>query len=144
LRGSQFSVSSPWRGCPWCWLVFAVCLTLLTFAVALFWQPLAFAVGKRSDFGATFRVLAYTSVIYALGSLVPFVGPLVAVFFGVFFSGGIVVRDVHRTSTPLAMLAVALPWVLYLVLKLALVLSGRRGIAQSFFWRNSQSRIPRK
>jgi hypothetical protein len=89
-------------------------------------------------------VLAYTSVIYTLGSLVPFVGPLVAVFFGVFFSGGIAVRDVHRTSTPLAMLAVALPWVLYLVLKLALVLSGGRGTAQSFFWRNSQSRIPRK
>ena len=104
--------------------VFAVCLALFTFVVALFWHPLVvLAVGKGSGFGATFRVLAYTSVIYALGSLVPFVGPLVAVFFGVVFSG-IAVRAAHQTSTPRAMLAVALPWIFYLVLNLALVLYG--------------------
>jgi hypothetical protein len=104
--------------------VFAVCLALFTSVVALLWHPLVvFAVGKGSGFGATFRVLAYTSVIYAFGSLVPFVGPLVAVFFGIFFSG-IAVRAAHQTSTLRAMLAVALPWLFYLILNLALVLYG--------------------
>jgi hypothetical protein len=42
------------------------------------------------------------------------------VFFGVVFSG-IAVRAAHQTSTPRAMLAVALPWIFYLVLNLALV-----------------------
>ncbi len=104
--------------------VFAVCIALFTFVVALFWHPLVvLAVGKGSGFGATFRVLACTSVIYELGSLVSLVGPLVAVFFGVLFSG-MAVRAAHQTSTLRAMLAVALPWIFYLVLNLALVLYG--------------------
>lgn len=45
--------------------VFVVFLALLTFVVALLWHPLvvlAVGVGKGSGFGATFRVLTYTSV----------------------------------------------------------------------------------
>jgi hypothetical protein len=44
--------------------VFAVCIALFTFVVALFWHPLVvLAVGNGSGVGATFRVLAYTLVI---------------------------------------------------------------------------------
>lgn len=115
--------------------VFAVCVALFTFVVALLWHPLVvLAVGKGSGFGATFRVLAYTSVIYAFGSLVPFVGPLVAVFFGVFFSG-IAVRAAHQTSSLRAMLAVALPWIIYLALHLVLVLYGSFAGAAPVFGR---------
>lgn len=102
---------------------FAVCLALFTLVVALFWHPLvALAVRRRSGFGATFKVLAYMSVIYAIGSLVPFVAPRRG-FFGVFLSG-IAERDAHQTSTLRAMLAVALPWSFYLVLNLVFVLYG--------------------
>ena len=104
--------------------VFAVCIALFTFVVALFWHPLVvLAIGKGSGFGATFRGLAYTLVIYALGSLMSFVGLLVAVFFGVLFTGK-AVRAAHQTSTLWARLAVALPWLFYLIFNLALVLYG--------------------
>ncbi len=115
--------------------VFAVCLALFTFIVALLWHPLVvLAVGKGSGFEATFRVLAYTSVIYAFGALVPFVGHLVAVFFGVFFSG-IAVRAAHQASTLRAMLAVALPWIFYLILNFALMLYGSFAGAAPVFGR---------
>ena len=51
------------------------------FVGATLWHPfvaLSIGIGRGSGFRETYRITAYSSVLYILGSFVPFVGPLVA------------------------------------------------------------------
>ena len=72
----------------------------------------------HSGFGATFRVVSYSSVTSLLG-WIPFVGWLFSLYRLYLATVGI--REVHSTTTGRALLVVLLPAILILVLVLVLV-----------------------
>jgi hypothetical protein len=72
----------------------------------------------HSGFGATFRVVSYSSVTSLLG-WVPFVGWIFSLYRLYLATVGI--REVHSTTTGKALLVVLLPAILILVLVLVLV-----------------------
>ena len=77
----------------------------------------------HSGFGATFRVVSYSSVTSLLG-WIPFVGWIFSVYRLYLATVGI--REMHGTSTGRALLVVLLPAILILILVLVLV--GASGI----------------
>jgi hypothetical protein len=59
---------------------------------------LSIGIGHGSGFRETYRITAYSSVLYILGSFVPFVGPLVALVAALYVSvHG--VKGAHETTT---------------------------------------------
>ena len=72
----------------------------LLFVGATLWHPfvaLSIGIGHGSGFRETYRITAYSSVLYILGSFVPFVGPLVALVAALYVSvHG--VKDAHETT----------------------------------------------
>ena len=73
-------------------------------------------VGARNaGFGATFRVVAYTSVT-SLVSWIPFVGGLLALY-GIYLSV-VGIREMHNTTTGNAVVVVVLPVIVIVVLAL--------------------------
>jgi hypothetical protein len=72
----------------------------------------------HSGFGATFRVVSYSSVTSLLG-WIPFIGWLFSVYRLYLATVGI--REMHSTSTGRALLVVLLPAILILVLIVVVV-----------------------
>ena len=70
------------------------------FVGATLWHPfvaLSIGIGHGSGFRETYRITAYSSVLYILGSFVPFVGPLVALVAALYVSvHG--VKGAHETT----------------------------------------------
>ncbi len=72
----------------------------------------------HSGFGATFRIVAYSSVTSLVG-WIPFIGWLASLYRLYLATVGI--REMHRTTTGKALLVVLLPAILILVLVVVLV-----------------------
>ena len=77
----------------------------------------------HSGFGATFRIVAYSSVT-SLGGWIPFIGWLASLYRLYLATVGI--REMHATTTGRALLVVLLPAILILVL--VVVLAGASAI----------------
>src|SRR5215218_1461587 len=92
----------------------------LAFLTALVMQLLVILVvgSRHSGFGATFRVVAYSSVTSLLGWL-PFIGWIFSLYRLYLATVGI--REMHATTTGRALLVVLLPAILILVLVLVVV-----------------------
>ena len=78
---------------------------------------------EHSGFGATFRIIAYSSVTSLVG-WIPFIGWLASLYRLYLATVGI--REMHRTTTGKALLVVLLPAILILVL--VVVLAGASAI----------------
>jgi hypothetical protein len=110
-----------------CIEVSVVLVGLLTFlgTVGLFLTALVthllviLVVGSgHSGFGATFRVVAYSSVTSLLG-WIPFIGWIFSLYR--LFLATVGIREMHATTTGRALLVVLLPAILILVLVLVVV-----------------------
>jgi hypothetical protein len=79
----------------------------------------------HSGFGATFRIVAYSSLTSLLGWL-PFIGWIFSLYR--LFLATVRIREMHATTTGRALLVVLLPAILVLVLVLVVVVVGASAI----------------
>lgn len=106
-------------------IIIPIAGTVGVFLTALVTQLLVILVvgSGHSGFGATFRIVAYSSVTSLLG-WIPFIGWIFTLYRIYLATVGI--REMHSTTTGKALLVVLLPAIL--VLLLVLVLVGASGI----------------
>jgi hypothetical protein len=72
-------------------------------------------IGRGHGFRETYRIGTYQSLPYVLGSLVPFIGILVALG-GMAYVGVLGVKGAHGASLKRAIISVAIPLILILLL----------------------------